>query len=79
MDDSKVGRLSGEPHFWFSAGFLIFSIGAVVLFGLRPYIQEHNLKINGWMLYQFIIPILNVVLYSCYCIAFYLCSKSKQT
>ena len=78
MDDVHPVRLSSHPYFWFAAGLLIFSAGLAILIGLHPYIRDNNLLIFGKPIHRVVGPILNVVLYSFYTIAIFLCSRSKQ-
>ncbi len=67
-----------EPYFWIAAGLLIFSLGALVVMGMNQYILINNLTIKNKTLYHIIMPILNVILYSSYAYAFYLCKPKKK-
>lgn len=77
MSENREVHMLKEPHFWFAAGVIIFALGTGLLIGLLPYIRNNNLHIFGEPLYRIMIPALNVVLYSCYTYAFYLCMKHK--
>ena len=71
--------LSKHPYFWISAGLLIFSLGTLVVLGMNQYIRIHNLTIVNKTLYRTIMPVLNVILYSSYSYAFYLCAQMKKS
>lgn len=73
-DDYEIG-ISNDPYFWIAGATLIFSISAVILFGLQKFILANRIQIGGQNLYRVIIPLVNVFLYSSYCYAFYLCRK----
>jgi magnesium-transporting ATPase (P-type) len=67
-----------EPYFWIAAGLLIFSLGTLVVFGFLQYIRINHLTIKNKSLYAVIMPVLNVILYSAYTYAFYLCKPKKK-
>ena len=67
-----------EPRFWIAAGLLIFSLGTMVILGLYQYIRMNHLTIRNRNLYSFVMPMLNVILYSSYTYAFYLCRQKKN-
>lgn len=71
--------LSRHPYFWIAAGLLIFSLGTLVVLGMNQYIRIHNLTIVNKSLYRTIMPVLNVILYSSYSYAFYLCAQMKKS
>lgn len=71
--------LSRHPYFWIAAGLLIFSLGTLVVLGMSQYIRIHNLTIVNKTLYRTIMPVLNVILYSSYSYAFYLCAQMKKS
>ncbi len=71
--------LSRHPYFWIAAGLLIFSLGTLVVLGMNQYIRIHNLTIMNKNLYRTIMPVLNVMLYSSYSYAFYLCAQMKKS
>lgn len=64
-----------HPYFWISGGLLIFSVMAIVLLGLHQYILKNNLNVGGVKIYNFIMPIACIILYSSYSYAFYLCKR----
>ncbi|MEO6134675.1 MAG: hypothetical protein ABIP35_05950 [Ginsengibacter sp.] len=74
----KYFVLFDEPTFWIAAGLLIFSLGTIVIFGLYQYIRINHLTIKNRNLYSILMPFLNIILYSSYTYAFYLCSKKKK-
>ena len=71
--------LSRHPYFWIAAGLLIFSLGTLVVLGMNQYIRIHNLTIVNKTLYKTIMPVLNVILYSSYSYAFYLCAQMRKS
>lgn len=75
----KFFILSKHPYFWIAAGLLIFSLGTLVVLGMSQYIRIHNLTIVNKTLYRTIMPVLNVILYSSYSYAFYLCAQMKKS
>ena len=75
----KIFILSRHPYFWIAAGLLIFSLGTLVVLGMSQYIRIHNLTIVNKTLYRTIMPVLNVILYSSYSYAFYLCAQMKKS
>lgn len=77
--NEKYFILFEETAFWIAAGLFIFSLGTLVIFGLYQYIRINHLTIRNKNLYSFLMPFLNVILYSSYAYAFYLCSKKKKS
>jgi len=61
------------PYFWISAANLLFGLITLVLLGLQQYIRGNNIRIGSTSLYHYILPVVNIILYSCYCLAFILC------
>lgn len=76
--DEKYIILLKEPSFWIAAGLLIFSLGTLVILGLYQYIRMNHLTIQNRNLYSFLMPFLNIILYSSYTYAFYLCRQKKN-
>lgn len=76
--DEKYIILFKEPSFWIAAGLLIFSLGTLVILGLYQYIRMNHLTIQNQNLYSFLMPFLNIILYSSYTYAFYLCWQKKN-
>ncbi len=72
-------NLSKHPYFWIAAGLLIFSLGTLVVLGMNQFIRINNLNIVNKVLYRTIMPVLNVILYSSYSYAFYLCARMKKS
>jgi ABC-type dipeptide/oligopeptide/nickel transport system permease component len=72
-------ELSKHPYFWTAAGLLIFSLGTLVVLGMNQFIRINNLTIVNKALYRTIMPVLNVILYSSYSYAFYLCARMKKS
>ncbi len=81
-DDDFTVMLYEHPYFWISGASLIFSVSTLVILGLQQYISSNHIQIAGKNIYKFLTPIMNIVLYTCYSYAFYLChkltSKSSQ-
>lgn len=73
-DNYEIG-ISANPYFWIAGATLIYSVSAIVLFGLQKFIVTNKIQIDGKSIYRVIIPFVNVVLYSSYCYAFYLGKK----
>ena len=71
--------LSKHPYFWIAAGLLIFSLGTLVVLGMSQFIRINNLTIVNKALYRTIMPVLNVIIYSSYTYAFYLCAQMKKS
>lgn len=72
-------NLSKHPYFWIAAGLLIFSLGTLVVLGMNQYIRINKVTIVNKALYRTIMPVLNVILYSSYTYAFYLCAQMKKS
>lgn len=70
-------RIEREPLFWVSTGVLFYYASSIVVFSIYQYISNNNLQIAGIRLYDVIISILNLILYSCYIVAFTLCPKPR--
>ena len=71
--------LSKHPYFWIAAGLLVFSLGTLVVLGMNQFIRINNLTIVNKALYRTIMPVLNVILYSSFTYAFYLCAQTKKS
>lgn len=76
--NEKHFLLLREPYFWIASALMIFSLGALVVMGMNQYIRLNNLTIKNKALYRVIMPVLNVILYSSYTYAFYLCKPKKK-
>jgi hypothetical protein len=76
-DNYEIGIIN-NPYFWIVGSVLIFSVSAIVLFGLQQFILLNKIQIGGKSIYRIITPILDVILYSSYCYAFYLCWKLNR-
>lgn len=79
FDENSRDSIVKEPYFWIAVGVLIFSLVTIVTMGLQPYIYRNQIKLFGKTAYRIIIPAACVLLYSCYCYAFYLTSRTKHT
>lgn len=67
-----------EPLFWVSVGFLFFFVGMSVVVSFYSTIVNLKLEISGKRLYFIINQILNVILYSCLSIAFWVCKPAVK-
>ena len=72
-------QLSKQPMFWISSGLLIFYLGSVIIDALWEYLTSNALQNQGVKIYSTITHFLNVVLYSSFSIAFYLCPDRRKT
>lgn len=78
LPDKIDQQLSKQPFFWISSGLLIFYLGSVIINALFEYLRNNDLQAEGIRIYGIINHSLNVILYSSFCIAFYLCPNSKK-
>lgn len=72
-------RLSRQPFFWISSGLLIFYLGSVIINALFQYLSSTEFKLEGIKIYTIINRSLNVILYTFFSIAFFLCPNNKKT
>lgn len=79
LPDQIDQQLSKQPFFWICNGLLIFYLGSVIINALFEYLISNDLRKEGLKIYSIINRSLNVVLYSSFCIAFYLCPEKKKT
>jgi hypothetical protein len=77
-DDTRHLHLTKEPYFWITTGIIIFGLVTVVIIGLHAYIVKNKIQLGGNNLHRVIMPMANVVLYSCFAYAFYLCKNYKK-
>jgi hypothetical protein len=77
-EDNYEIEITSNPYFWIAGATLIFSVSSIVLLGLQQFILLNKIQINGKSIYRIILPLINVVLYSSYCYAFYLCKKLSK-
>jgi len=71
-------QLSLQPFFWICSGLLINYLGSVIINALFEYLTSNDLQSEGRRIYITINNSLNVILYSSFCIAFYLCPNHKK-
>ena len=76
--DDLAQNLWKEPYFWINAVNMLFCMVVLVVLGLQQYIRINQLSLNNQLLYSSILPAANIVLYSGYAYAFYLC-RTKRT
>jgi len=72
-------QLSRQPFFWICSGLLIFYLGSVIVNALFEYLIYSDLKSQGIQIYLIIVHSLNGILYTSFCIGFYLCRNEKKT
>lgn len=78
LPDKIDEQLSRQPFFWVCSGLLIYYLGSVIINALFQYLTSNDLLIEGMRIYVIINNSLNVVLYSSFCIAFYLCPNNRK-
>ncbi len=78
LPDKIDQQLSKQPFFWICSGLLIYYLGSVIINALFEYLRNNDLKEEGIRIYGTINHTLNVILYSSFCIAFYLCRDHKK-
>jgi hypothetical protein len=76
--DKVEDQLSKQPFFWISSGLLIYYLGSVIINALFQYLTTNDLRIEGQKIYSIINNSLNVILYSSFCIAFFLCRNHRK-
>ncbi len=79
LPDKIDDQLSKQPFFWISSGLLIYYLGSVIINALFDYLTTNDLRIEGMRIYGIINNSLNVILYTSFCISFYLCRNNKKT
>lgn len=79
LPDKIDQQLAKQPFFWICSGLLIFYLGSVIINALFEYLSSNDLQEEGKRIYNTINRSLNVILYSSFCIAFYLCPNHKKT
>lgn len=78
LPDQIDQQLSKQSFFWICNGLLIFYLGSVIINALFEYLISNDLTREGYRIYSIINRSLNVVLYSSFCIAFYICPSQKK-
>jgi len=72
-------QLAKQPFFWITSGLLIFYLGSVIINALFEYLRSNDLQAEGVRIYGIINHSLNVILYSSFCVAFFLCQNNRKT
>jgi hypothetical protein len=72
-------QLLKQAFFWICCGLLIFYLGSVIINALFEYLRNNDLQVEGIRIYGIINHSLNLLLYSSFCIAFYICPSNKKT
>jgi hypothetical protein len=78
LPDKIDQQLSKQPFFWICSGLLIFYLGSVIINALFEYLVSNDLGVEGRRIYDIINRTLNIILYSSFCIAFFLCRDNKK-
>ena len=78
LPDKIDQQLAKQPFFWICCGLLIFYLGSVIINALYEYLRTNDLREEGIRIYGIINYSLNVILYSSFCIAFYLCRDNRK-
>lgn len=71
-------QLSKQPFFWICSGLLIYYLGSVIINALFKYLTSNDLRNEGTKIYTIINNSLNVILYSSFCISFFLCRNHRK-
>jgi hypothetical protein len=77
MVENKQVILYGEPYFWITASYMLFSLVTLVFLGLQPYIRNYHLTIGQKTIYRALMPYGSIILYSAFSYAFLLCRIRK--
>lgn len=72
-------QLSKQPFFWIVSGLLIFYLGSVIANALFEYLKNNDLHAESKRIYIIIFGSLNVILYSSFVIAFFICPNDRKT
>ena len=78
LPDKIDQQLAKQPFFWICSGLLIFYLGSVIINALFQYLSSNDLQVEGKKIYNNINRTLNVILYSSFCIAFFLCRNNRK-
>ncbi len=78
LPDKIDVQLSKQPFFWICSGLLIFYLGSVIINALFEYLRNNDLREEAKKIYGTINQTLNVILYSSFCIAFFLCRDNRK-
>ena len=78
LPDQMDQQLLKQPFFWVTSGLLIFYLGSVIANALFEYLKSNDLQEQSKRIYVIIFDSLNVILYSSFCLAFYLCPSKKK-
>lgn len=78
LPDKIDQQLSKQPFFWIVSGLLIYYLGSVIINALFEYLTSNDLREEGTRIYGIINNSLIVILYTSFCIAFYLCPDNKK-
>jgi len=79
LPDKIDQQLSKQPFFWICSGLLIYYLGSVIINALFEYLISNDLQLEGKKIYNIINRSLNVILYSSFCISFFLCQDNRKT
>jgi len=78
LPDKIDQQLAKQPFFWICSGLLIYYLGSVIINALFEYLRNNDLGEEGKRIYGTINHTLNIILYSSFCIAFYLCRDNRK-
>ena len=79
LHDNIDQQLIKQPFFWITSGLLIFYLGSVIINALFEYLRNNDLQAEGVRIYGIINHSLNVILYSSFCVAFFICPNNRKT
>jgi hypothetical protein len=77
LDNESMDSNRAKVYFIICGSTLLFNLGMLTVLGLQTFITSNKLQVYGMSLNRFVMPILNVILYSGYSIAFLLCKRNK--
>lgn len=78
LDDTDLDSAQVKSGLWIASGVLIFYAGISIVFSLFDYIQQHDLKIAGYHLYNVMPGYLSIILYACISIALIKWKKPQE-
>jgi hypothetical protein len=79
LDNESINNNKAQVYFIICGSTLLFNLGMLTILGLQTFITSNKLQAYGMSLSRYLMPILNVVLYSGYSIAFILCKRNKTS
>ncbi len=78
LPEQITQNLLKQSFFWICVGLLLFYLGSVIINALFEYLRSSDMLEQGKRIYGFINKSLNIVLYSSFCISFFLCRSNRK-